>query len=298
MANGVKGAFAARYLIPYSDASNWGTGINPVHAIRTGSSPRETGAGLAEVIPASEAASGFVEISPPWGYDPNDIAGLDVVASQYQALNGVYFDPNDRPIWGESTPETRAYIPVDSARPWDASGGYKNILRSVIDQPGNANTLGSGYSYEIPTETVSEGWLNKPASGKGMGETADAQPSDPSQYEVQTSMQQRYAQQNNNRSQMRGTDDAREPIGSRTAPMKLKVYSGQQRHYDMFPRQIDQMPRAFWYRRAGTGRIRDLRPNEMIVVEPLQRTVPPDPSLGQQEIEIDSGYTSEDTGWY
>jgi hypothetical protein len=39
----------------------------------------------------------------------------------------------------------------------------------------------------------------------------------------------------------------------------------------------------------------------MVVTEPLQRTPPPDPSLGMAEIDINQeayGYTYEDQGWY
>lgn len=286
--------------VPYIGASKWGTGINPVHALRMGEA-RNRGPGLAEIIPASEATSGFVETKAPWGYNPNDLAGLDVFASEYQAINGVYFDPDDRPVWGEDTTQTRAEVPQDSSRPWGSSGGYNNILRSVKTGPGNINMVGSGFSYEIPTETVSEGWVNKAASGMGDGQVADSEPADNSQVFVQTSETQRYKTQNNQRAVARDTDDEREPIDSRIAPMKLKIYSGEERHIDMFPYQIDQMPRPFWYRTAGVGRAGEMEPNEMYVITSVQRTPPPDPSMGPEDTDLSEnsgGYTDEDTGWY
>jgi hypothetical protein len=115
-------------------------------------------------------------------------------------------------------------------------------------------------------------------------------------------MVQRHKTQNNQRATMRGTDDSREEIQSRIAPMKLKIYSEGERHYDMTPRDMDDIPRPFWYRTAGTGRNLEMLPNEMVVISPLQRTPPPDPSLGPTEISIDPeggfGYTAEDQGWY
>jgi len=69
----------------------------------------------------------------------------------------------------------------------------------------------------------------------------------------------------------------------------------------MSPYQIDDIPRPFWYRRAGVGRDLEMVPNAMVVIEPLQRTPPPDPSIGLQDINIQAdgyGYTSEDQGWY
>jgi|SRR5271170_6320523 len=291
-----------RKQVQYAGATKWGTGINPVHAFRH-SEARNPGAGLAEVIPASEATSGFVEMDgPDWGYDATDIAGLDVFASEEEAICGIPFHQDDWPDWGETTPQTRADVPPDSARPWGSSGGYKNILRSVFGGAYQANNKGPGYSFEIPTETVSEGWMNKPSSGGLIsGELPDAMESDASQYTVQTSMAQRYLTKNNDRAVARGTDDNREPISSRVAPMKLKVYSGEERHYDMFPYQIDQMPRPFYYRTAGTGRQAEMKPNEMFVITTLQRTPPPDPSMGPEDSSLtgaDDGYTDEDGGWY
>jgi hypothetical protein len=304
MGEPITGAWLRNNQIAYADATKWGTGVNPIHQFYGGPALRTYGRNNQppDITPPSEAPAGFVETGPPWGYDPSDLAGLDVFASDYQAVNGVYYDNDDRPYWGQSITETRATIPADSARPWGSSGGFKNILRSVITGPGNVNMLGHGFSYNIPTETVSEGWLNKPSTGKLVaGELPDAETSDPSQYEMQTSMTQRYKTQNNERAVTRGTDDDREPIDSRVAPMKLKVYSGEQRHIDMFPYQIDQIPRPFHYRTAGTGRSAEMAPNEMFVITTLQRTPPPDPSMGPEDTsltEADGGYTAEDQGWY
>lgn len=290
--------------VTYTGAGKWGTGINPVHAYYGGPALRTYGregiTNVPEIHAPATAGPGFIE-GPEWGYQHHDLAGLDVYADEYAAINGVQFLPDDRPVWGESITETRAVVHPDSSRPWGVSGGYKNILRSIMHGPGNINTIGSGFSYEMPTETVSEGWENKAASGMHEGVIPDANPSDDSQLIVQTSMVQRYKNQNNERSQLRATDHERSPIESRVAPMKLKFFSGGQRHYDMFPRQQTMVPRLFWYRTAGTGRPNEMQPNTQWVINPIQRTVPPDPDLGVQQTDIydeADNYTFEDSGFY
>lgn len=304
MGEPITGRWLRNNRVPYAGAEKWGTGINPVHQFY-GSAPLRTygrNAQLPDVTPPSEAPAGYIETGPDWGYDPHDLAGLDVFADQQQAIYGIPFIQDDWPSLGDTTTQTRADIPVNSARPWGSSGGYKNILRSVFAGAYQANNRGPGFSYEIPTETVSEGWLNKPSTGRLVsGDLPDSMPSDPVQYEVQTSMTQRYKTQSNDRAVLRDTDDEREPIESRVAPMKLKVYSGEERHIDMFPYQIDQMPRPFYYRTAGTGRAAEMEPNEMFVITTVQRTPPPDPSMGPEDstlTESNGGYTAEDGGWY
>jgi hypothetical protein len=143
----------------------------------------------------------------------------------------------------------------------------------------------------IPSETVSEGWVNKE-----QGRPGNAKPSDPSQYERQTSMQQRYRARNNDHAVMRGTDAGRSHINSRVAGQIVKRYSEGLRHYDMFPFQ--QTPetnrRAFFYRTAGTGLPEQMQPNEMWTQYPLERTPAPDPYIGPPDVSMDYGYTSED----
>lgn len=147
----------------------------------------------------------------------------------------------------------------------------------------------------MPTETVNEGWLNKVTSF-----VADASPSDPSQYEVQTSMRQRYETRTNVRAQARATDDPRSNIASRVMAMVEKVYSTGERCYDMFPYQIDQIERPFRYRSAGVGPAEWLETNEYSAVTPVQRTPPPDPAMGVPEVQEPEGYgyTGEDSMYY
>jgi hypothetical protein len=302
------GAFMKNYRkvdIPYASAAKWGTGINEVHAYnenppRGGPNPRDD----ALITKASDAYGppGFIEEGPDFGYNPDDIAGLDVFADPAIAVQGYSFNPDGYNDWEETTPETRGNIDHASSRPWQAGGRFNEMLRSIRGGPNYRQGMYRGITFAgIPTETVSEGWENKVASGMDEGEVADAQPSDNDQLIIQTSMIQRYKTQNNSRATDRSTDDARTPIQSRVVPMKLKIYSGEERHYDMFPRQIDDIPRPFWYRTAGTGPQEYMQPNHQYVIDPLQRTPPPDPSMGIPDTDLgDStyGYQTEDVGYY
>jgi hypothetical protein len=144
---------------------------------------------------------------------------------------------------------------------------------------------------------VSEGWRNKTT-----GQVNDAEVSDPSQYERQTSMQQVNppAGRNNDHAVARRTDDPRYSILTRLTGMKLKPWSQGERNQDMFPFQQDTIVRPFWYRTAGTDDPAKLAPNAMVVTDPLQRNVPADPDLGPsvQDFATDNyGYTQEDIGY-
>jgi len=309
MGKSITGQWARSRAFAYSASpAKWGTGINPIHAFY-GSEPlrtygREGVRNYPDVHAPATAPADFVQPEHgvgAWGYDKEDIGGLDVYQLDTETENwaGITFIQDGWPSWDMTTPEIRATTDVREIYPVGSPGIVANAVRTLRFGPRDTD---SEVSNEVPTETVSEGWLNKPASGGLVGgDPPDAIPSDDSQIFVQTSMIQRYKVQNNGRSQLRGTDDDRTPISSRIAPMKLKVYSGDERHYDMFPYQIEQMPKPFWYRQAATGRIPEMLPNRQYIIEPIQRTPPPDPSLGNEDVsftEPDNGYTPEDMGWY
>ncbi len=293
----INGNWARIRTQPYTGAAKWGTGIHPVHAEYGSDALRIYGRPGYEndpqITPPSGAVPDFIETGAPWGYTPEDIAGLDQFASPHEAVSGQVFYQDDWPNWTESTTETRRYPPSESYHPLGSPGWFVTRLRSRFS---GARTDGFRESNQLPTETVSEGWENK-----SRGEVADAEPSDNSQVFMQTSMTQRYEVRNNNAAVSRMTDDPRAVIDSRVAGQKLKVYSGEQRHYDMFPYQQDEILRPFRYRTAATGNPRDMRPNEMRVTSVIQRTPPPDPGPGTPEVDIslgEFGYTNEDMGYY
>jgi hypothetical protein len=282
-----KGAWARKYNIvnPSGTALVWGTGINPVHYYY-GSPPDR----LAEIairqgeVTAAHRSVPEVLIAPElWGYTPED-----------STYTGVEYD--QRPAW-ESPPEAslkNASVPIGFP-PLNATGGYKDRWRARRQ---GAFRWYQDFFLNKPSETVSEGWLNKPSSGMHMGTPADAKPSDPGQYERQTSMQQRYQTRVNDLAVERNTDDARAPIDSRVVGQKLKVYSEGERNYDMTPReQTPERARPFWYRTAGVGPDEYMQPNEVTYREAIDRTPPPDPYIGTQDssqTELNFGYTGED----
>ena len=320
------GAWKGRYVQPYSgSALKWGSGINPVHQFYGGPPERVTGryGNMPQVTPPSEGVAGYVQHEDSWGFNPDDIAGLDVYSGF--AITGIpfYNDPwrdwlnedvpqDQFPPGGFSvdnmnvpnagapapihnTPAMRGTVSPDNDYAWGQAGIVREHVRGLRagerDQDSEVSNL-------IPTETVSEGWENKPASGEGKGLIPDANPADDSQVFVQTSMTQRYKERGNGASLLRATDEPRAGIMSRIAPMKLKVFSEGQRNYDMFPKEQDDIPRPFWYRTAGTGRQQEMLPNEQWYIRGIQRVPPPDAGLGQEETSIEGDYTPEDVGWW
>jgi hypothetical protein len=329
MGQSLTGAWSRKYQVqvPYVDSRRWGTGVNPVHAYRgfTGR-PQNSKLNANEmgvpdgVHPASigDTEPGFVEYGAPWGYEQEDIAGLDVYSSS--AIVGIASHERTYDSWpswdggvqdGQSTPANRGLIGPRQSRPWGAPQRVYERLRSMR---AGAYDDDRWVANQIPVETVSEGWVNKAASGMDEGTYPDdfTQPPDDSQLWVQTSETQRTKQMVNDRAVLRGTDESRSSIPSRLAPMKLKVYSGQEpfmpgveetyRAYDMFPYQIDDIPRPFYYRTAGTGPQEYLTSNDQFNRQGLQRTPPPDPSMGIPDTQLSDnseyGYSTEDTGYY
>jgi len=220
-----------------------------------------------------------------WGYTQDDIPYYLTPTA------GFYYD--DRPPWDVPTPSNPSrFKTVDGLPPYDAPQKYSEAFRARLD---GARRLFRGKAmfatYAEPTETVSEGWLNKINAGP----IARAKPSSPEQYERQTSMQQRFAVRTNDAGVMRSTVDPTHPIKSRVQPQRSPVYSGEERHWDMYPKQqTADRERPFYYRTAGTGNQDWLEANETWDQEPLEREVPANPYIGAPEGQEQYGYTSED----
>lgn len=279
----VSGEWARANLRPYAGNTVWGTGINPVHAYYGGPPAR-----------VGDLAQREGEITPPYQGTPDvliphDLWGYSLEDSLY---TGVNYD--DRPNWSQEPSQFRGKTHGQPA--WGSSGGAVSAFRGLKDGAfrkfrNRTRTL-SPTSYQVPSETVSEGWLNKPH-----GTPANSNPSDDSQLIIQTSQVQRNKTRTNDNAVKRGTDAPRAGIGSLITGQKVKVYSGGERHYDMEPREADpNMLRAFWYRTAGTGPVGDMLPNTMYTINPLQRIPPAEPGQGTAETALTSqyGYTGED----
>jgi len=268
-----------RQIIPYSGEQVWGTGINPIHEYYGGPPDRLDPIQLphGEVSHPHDAVTQQLVNPDQWGYTLDD-----------ERNTTVYYDA--RPSWNEQPDQYRGDALNHPA--WDDSRAQSEAFRGEHE---GAHRYDQKFADSLPSETVSEGWRNKPKGAKAV-----AEPSDPSQYEMQTSMRQRDETRVNDASVARATDAPRASIMSRIVGQKLKIYSGERRHYDMTPRTQTPYVRPFSYRTAGTGLRRRMLPNAMFDQYPIQRTPPPEPSTGPLEEDLgeDFGYTPEDVGYY
>jgi hypothetical protein len=300
MALPMRNLWANRYAQPSVGATVWGTGINAVHYQYGSSNARLNpvrplqgqavgeGPGAADTVtPPSDAVADRTPDRATWGYT------LDEADYYLQPSSPVVYD--NRPGWDVPPEASPARMTAQDQPPMNATGAAKNAFRAMF---GGASRTFRGKrpraTYAVPTETVSEGWLNKINAGP----IAKAKPSDPSQYEVQTSMQQRFQVRTNALGVLRGTVDPTSPIPSRVVPQRSPVYSGEERHYDMYPRQQTVVrERPFYYRTAGTGPQDWLEANETWDQNAIERQVPPNPYIGppSADPQLQYGYTEEDS---
>jgi hypothetical protein len=288
MAAPTKGIWAARFAQPYAGAAVWGTGINDVHS-QYGSPPARSipvspMEGLPQethdITPPSEATSGSTFTDYSFSYAPEGSISTTL-------------HPDERVPWNVETPDSPARFSSQGQPPWNATGAEKSRFRDTM---AGAFTFFRGKlpraDYTVPSETVSEGWTNKTH-----GLVADAKPSDPSQYEMQTSMTQRYQTRVNDAAVRRETDYPRWGIASLVTGQKVRNWSQGERNYDMFPRQqTPDRTRDFYYRTAGTGIPDWMEDNEQYTIDPLERTAPPDPYIGTPDTsgQLEYGYSPED----
>lgn len=269
--------------VPYVGALKWGTGINPIHAIRDSEGGRNIAPdGTSNLVPQALTQGA---VTDEYGYTSEN--------QQYAVAvqeTGWETGTDDRPPLGDDfgtrADVTEGYPSYGYGPAGTANGNY---IRSI-----EHGAIASNTPNQVPTETVSEGWLNKvtgPVIEPGSGI------SDPSQYTIQTSMQQL---RRTRAGSQRGGGSASKfdaPITTRVPGQKIKVYSTGQRSYDMFPRQQEQSFRPFWSRTGGTGRVEEMLPNAWYQSQPLNREAPADPYQGPTvpaTSDNSFGYTSED----
>lgn len=329
MARAYRGPYARQstVYVPYATAAVWGTGIDPVHSYYGEGPPlrvigRDGAIGSSPVANASprdrdyqapvEGNAADTNQEELWGYPggvdygPDSFgAGADSPISYEDTSFAIDQYIDSRPAWNVAPEQDRLRSNADTMAPWGTAGlkvmgmvraGSHRFRRNPDEQ---LKGQGDGYqpisaepSASNPTETVSEGWINK-----GTSFVSDANSSADEQIFVQTSMRQRYGVRDNRRAMMRGTDDERSKIGSRVMAMVEKVYSEGERNYDMFPYQADEIRRPFRNRTAGVGPAEWLEANEYGLITPVIRTPPPDPAQGVNEVQYpdEYGYTQEDT---
>lgn len=287
MALPIAGAWAASNANAntYAGAKKWGTGANPIHAV-WGEGPPLSVTGRVDgptdpTYPIGDVDPVLVPEGDLYGYTTEDIG-----TTLYAGMT---------PDWGTTPNELRSVNRFDHPN-WEEDSTDPDVV-GFRQSPEMEPPLWSGSLLDsFPTETVSEGWLNKTS-----GKVNPAEVSDPSQYERQTSMQQVNPPEgrNNSAAQLRHTDDPRSNILTRLTGMKLKPWSQGERNADMFPYQQDLILRPFWYRTAGTDDPAKMAPNEMYVSLPVQRDIPPDPYLGPQSSDLETfdnnyGFTPDD----
>lgn len=251
----------------YAGPQKWGTGINRVHG--------NIDDGTGRVLAPGEAPYGLPANSPllgsEYGYTTEDLAATGDMSFTVE-----------HPGWGQSSGRGRSDLPPWGHRKGPPAGtGLRSLKRGMSEKETEAQV--------IPSETVSEGWTNKVN-----GAISDSVVSDPSQYERQTSMQQRDQTRVNSAATIRGTDVSREGIASRIVGMKVKNYSEGERLEDMMPWTQDLWHRVFRLRTAGTADPNLLQSNEMYVSDPMTRDIPPDVNQGVNETAGNYGYTDGD----
>lgn len=285
MAIPIKGAFRERFSVPYAGPQVWGTGYNMVH-MQYGSRPdrlQELNPREGDITPPyASVPQTLLGTEQDWGYVTDDGAGSE------------FYVNDDRPRLGDETAWEDVRADTGDQPPYNATGAAKTRFRAMF---GGAFSTWRGKlpraNYMIPSETVSEGWINKP-----QGRPANSKPSDPSQYEIQTSMSQRYRARNNDLAVLRNTDAPRSHINSRVTGQHLKVYSEGERNYDMFPKQQSSGDPQYWrefaYRTAGVGIEDQMLPNAQWEINAVERTPPSDPYIGTPDYQMEFGYTPED----
>lgn len=272
----IKGLWLAQqqgYEPEMAGALKWGTGVNAVHAIHGGpgrDTTPDTPGGTVE-----PPMTNITSTDADYGYCDED---------QYSVLMGN--GTKDRPSWGES--DQRGDL-IPGYPSW---GNYEGGVPGGIAL--RAVDHGAEWYHtprQVPDEMIYDGEMSKPYP---IAEPEDSMTSDPSQYEMNTSMRQRDKVRAG--SQISGTaNEFDAPIASRMVGPKLKMFPGGERHYDMEPRDQDLILRPFWNRTAGTGIVENMQVNEMYVSEPLTRTPPPDAIQGSTPTPAYAdGYTTED----
>ena len=308
---------AANAVLPYDSATQWGTGINPVHAIPAGI-PRG-----GPKLPLGSTGPGDM---PPeillgpaaWGYQAED--------ATFYAGEDYRYLADDHPNWGENAtgrPDRDGQIMAEGAYPqpegWPAWGPY-NVDGASDDfpltgPPGGAAVrsysdqleVERGHAIAVPTPGYTGGWLSK-----AHGPVIEARTSDPAQYEVATSLVQLHRDLDNTRAAARGTDEPRAPISTRLTGVKVRLWpkslgmGGGPGTPDMFPQQMDTIPKRPFFWRAGAMPPAEAHSrNTISYFDPLLRTVPDDAGAGVTtaagggQAAPDYGYTPEDSGgWY
>lgn len=258
-------------------ARKWGTGINPIHSQATADGRHIAPAGYDGLDDGTGLLDEWQDdgwSNEPWQAENHELP-RDI---------GMF----DRPNYGDNPQHVRSR--VDGFPQW---GRYQGGIPGGTDIRTRKHGADDAQTpNQIPTETVSEGWLNKPT-----GDVEDAVTSDVAQLTRNTSMQQRDKVREGSQRGEGSQSEYEAPIPSRMVGQRLKVYSGGRRHEDMRPKtQTQRLLRGWWNRAAGTGDPRMMEANSQQQRAPIAREVPADPYVSPPAV-IDApnyGYQDED----
>lgn len=263
----ITGTWSQRLSVQ-AGARQWGTGINPVHSVRTGDG-RNTAPTGSEPVP--QELTGVDD----YGYMPEDTSSV---------------------IYGYGTDTGTADSPRLGQEQFRGSAGkFPHWGKYRAGAPGGTAIRAENHGAD-PTYTDRDPMIPVAAAGwdnKLTGDVNDAEVSNETQYVMDTSMVQRDkilsgSQRSGSQSQYSA------PIHSRITGMKIKPLTGDaQRHIDMEPREQSWFIRPWWNRSAGTGPVKNMKVNDAYESTPLTRTPPPDPYQGVT-LSGGAGYTDED----
>lgn len=271
----IKGAWLAQQqgYEPYSQNLKWGTGINPVHGFYGGQG-RNSAPGNIDTAVQDELVD--PDMADQYGYTDEDVSS-QLYGFNYETGTANY------PHWGSN--EDRSQVQND----WPQYGPYQQgipggtRIRSI--ERGAQITISE---KQTPSQPWGEGWVNKETGTETLPTV-----SDPSQYEMQTSMTQLHkVREGSQRSGTQSDYDA--PIASRVPGMKIKPWPGGQRHSDMEPKEQNPILRPFWNRTAGTGNPSNMLVNEVYQSEPFTREPPPSAYAGPTAGTDEGGFVEED----
>jgi hypothetical protein len=307
----IAGSWKAGAVTPseYTGALRWGTGINPIHGVRDPGS-RVTGVkeNLLPLGAGDQGADVPESILGPsqWGYCSED-------AAMFPGEDYRYLD--DHPDWGETPQRAQpdlAGLPGTQDWPeWGPHGTDETDYDAwpLPAWPGgeDVRAVSEGAEVEncraiaVPTRGWRGGWLNK-----AHGPVEEAETSDPSQYEVTTSLVQLHKTRVNDAAVLRGTDDARAPIPTRLTGQKVRVFAmsegmgGGPGTPDMGQQGQDLPYRPWFYRQGAMPPPPDTTYGTMTGFEPIERTLPVDAGeyvVVQEAAAADDssyGYSGED----
>lgn len=286
--------------VAYTTRLKQGTGINPIHEIPGGEGRNIAPDGVVVGVPDEFTAEEFGDVGFA-GYTDED-------SSSTLWGYGTETGTSLRPSLDASDAQFRAAVTNQNGVRWPSWGRRRNNGR-LTGIPGGTviRSVDNGAEATFTAKTDFDKSQFADAENKAHNATPEnAQVSDPSQYEIQTSMVQRDKTRTGSQTPTGRANEYDAPIGPRVPGQRHPTISAGYRLGEMLPKSQDVIIRPFWNRTAGTGPQKWMRVNSLYESDPLTRVPPDDPYSGR---EVDGntagyvpgdhihGYTDEDVVW-